>query len=1043
MRGRIIAALAAAARGASAEGEHAQRTRELALAALACDRELGWNLTQNPARLQIQTIDALCMKLARRAPVLARYGAELTVTERARPLHRAAARMLLEEIEDAREGGRLAVLLEHVEGDERKLIELVADMLGERDRWLRHLAGSGRPELQRDALERGLAAIVGAELARVAAATPEWLARALPPIAAHAARAVQELDRGSPLLACRDLERMPDASPSALAAWLGIAELLLTAEGELRRQLRGEHGFGASAPASLRESLQALLARLAGESEFTRRLADLRRLPPVAYSDAQWRVCAALLGSLPRAAACLRLVFEEAGAVDFTEIAHAALRALGAPEAPTDLALVLDRRIEHLLVDEFQDTSFTQLDLLGRLTAGWQQDDGRSLFLVGDPMQSIYRFREAEVALFEQVERHGLGSLVLERLDLIRNFRAQAGLVEWVNSNFPRFFSRDDGSYGAPGVAFAPAAAVRARLDGPAVVLHPQADGDLSGEARAVVALVAAARAAAPDASIAVLVRAREHLAAIQPALRQAGLSYRAVDIEPLAHVPVVQDLHALTRALLHLGDRVAWLAILRAPWCGLTLADLHALTHGQDEQAVWESIVEERGRARLSEDGRRRLSRLKRALADSLAERGRHSLRRWIEGAWTALGGTACVRSDGEWASAQRYLRLLEEVDRGGEPGRLEDLDDALGELYADPDPAADDRLQLMTIHRAKGLEFDTVIVPGLGRAPGRGSERLLTVMERPRGTRAELVMAPTGGGGQADPIGRYLRHLDQRSEDEEGVRLLYVAATRARDRLHLLGAARAGTTGPGARRDSLLGLAWPALGASFPVQPLTARTDAAARNAGIRRLPSGWVLPQMPPHKGWRVVEAEEVAPEFAWASELARQVGVAVHRALDRIARNGVPHWEQLGEAGQRARLGSLLRELGTPRSRLDDGVERALAAIRSTLGDARGRWAIEGAHADARSEHDVAAWIDGRLVSATLDRTFVDEKGVRWIVDFKTGVHEGGNLREFLDAEVERYRPQMDRYAKIMRRLDDRPLRVGLYFPLLRAWREWEP
>ena len=128
--------------------------------------------------------------------------------------------------------------------------------------------------------------------------------------------------------------------------------------------------------------------------------------------------------------------------VDFTEVAHAALRALGEADAPTDLALILDQRIEHLLVDEFQDTSFTQLDLLARLTAGWSHGDGRSLFLVGDPMQSIYRFREAEVALFARVERQGLGALALVPLQLTRNFRAQAGPVEWVNSRFAMLFPR-------------------------------------------------------------------------------------------------------------------------------------------------------------------------------------------------------------------------------------------------------------------------------------------------------------------------------------------------------------------------------------------------------------------------------------------------------------------------------------------------------------------------------------------------------------------------------------------------------------------------
>jgi hypothetical protein len=77
-----------------------------------------------------------------------------------------------------------------------------------------------------------------------------------------------------------------------------------------------------------------------------------------------------------------------------------------------------------------------------------------------------------------------------------------------------------------------------------------------------------------------------------------------------------------------------------------------------------------------------------------------------------------------------------------------------------------------------------------------------------------------------------------------------------------------------------------------------------------------------------------------------------------------------------------------------------------------------------------------------VSVAIDRTFVDERGTRWIVDYKTGTHEGGDLEAFLDRERERYRPQLARYATLMRGLDSRPIRLGLYFPLLNGWREWE-
>ncbi len=115
--------------------------------------------------------------------------------------------------------------------------------------------------------------------------------------------------------------------------------------------------------------------------------------------------------------------------------------------------------------------------------------------------------------------------------------------------------------------------------------------------------------------------------------------------------------------------------------------------------------------------------------------------------------------------------------------------------------------------------------------------------------------------------------------------------------------------------------------------------------------------------------------------------------------------------------------------------------SIARMRGVLADARGRWLFDPAHAEAASEWALAGIDDGAIVHVTLDRTFVAD-GVRWIVDFKTGRHEGGDPTAFLDREQERYRAQLERYARIVRALDPRPIRLALYYPLVDAgWREW--
>ena len=121
-----------------------------------------------------------------------------------------------------------------------------------------------------------------------------------------------------------------------------------------------------------------------------------------------------------------------------------------------------------------------------------------------------------------------------------------------------------------------------------------------------------------------------------------------------------------------------------------------------------------------------------------------------------------------------------------------------------------------------------------------------------------------------------------------------------------------------------------------------------------------------------------------------------------------------------------------------------VKKVVAALDNTLIDDRGRWILASDHHDGHSELAIAGEIDGAIAHLSIDRCFRDAEGNRWIVDFKTGVHEGADLDAFLDREVERYRPQLERYAELISRVHPgEPLRTGLYFPLHQAWRSWTP
>jgi len=133
--------------------------------------------------------------------------------------------------------------------------------------------------------------------------------------------------------------------------------------------------------------------------------------------------------------------------------------------------------------------------------------------------------------------------------------------------------------------------------------------------------------------------------------------------------------------------------------------------------------------------------------------------------------------------------------------------------------------------------------------------------------------------------------------------------------------------------------------------------------------------------------------------------------------------------------------MLIRLGVPEALLEAAVERINAALQSTLKDEKGQWIVNNQHQQSRCEYAISGVQDGRVSHMIIDRTFIDEKGVRWIIDYKTGSHTGGGVDEFLDREQERYRQQLHGYARVMSRLEDNPIRLALYFPLMAGWREW--
>ncbi len=962
MRERILAALVRARRGEVPGKSHELITHDLARAALKRDDARAWGLLQNPSRLRVQTIDSLCQSIVMQMPWLARQGALPELVEDAMPLYTSAAYRTLGMVE--RPGPHrewIENVLLHLDNNARRVADMLASMLGKREQWLRLAVNIG--EESREELEGYLSA------------------------------ASQAGEDAALHLIPKDC--LEDFAAFSGSSWAETTNQFLTQKATWRKELK---------------HLNALGDRLRCVDGFREALWFTRKLPPEHYNDQQWSALRSLMETLKLAAAQLRVVFQEAGKADFCEMGLSARWALGQAGDPSELALRLDARIEHLLIDEFQDTSEAQFELTEQLLSGWQPGDGRTVFLVGDPMQSIYRFRQAEVRLFLTAREVGIADVMPDALTLSANYRSVGSVVDWVNRVFGAAFPpSDDRETGA--VAYSKSYATRG--DQPqAVTLHAFAHRDEGGEAQRVVEIVREAGAG----SVAVLVKARTHLPAIVAALKAAGLSFRAVEIDDLGDRLTASDLLSLTRAMLHLGDRVSWLAVLRAPWCGLTLAELLALAGGDSNALIWE---------RMQGDFGPRVARVRSILELAFAERGRRPLRMWVEEVWRELGGPACADAK----DAADFFDLLEREEAGGDLRDFDGFAKRVSKLKAQADPEASERLQVMTIHKAKGLQFDTVILPGLGRGARHEDTKLFLYH------RGLLAPVPETGGDD-DPIYEYLKEVEKLRSGYEATRQLYVAATRAKNRLHLLGwVGKNGKPGVG----SGLGVLWKGLTeeeralfvvAATSISPSVERKTVPG--IPLRRLAADYRAPDAAAAVKWdrhRLEVSVSRQPTYEWAGDSPRYIGTVVHALLQRgVTRVG---------AGLLQRA---LAKEGVTQAEMDSAVRRVETALRRTLGNPRGRWILEP-RPSARSEMAVAGVVDGVIVRGRVDRTFVDENGTRWVIDFKTGGHLGGGLTEFLDEEQRRYRPQLERYGRVLAGMGQR-VKLGLYFPLLNEWREWE-
>ena len=520
--------------------------------------------------------------------------------------------------------------------------------------------------------------------------------------------------------------------------------------------------------------------------------------------------------------------------VDFDDLQLRALKLLNEhPEILTSLA----RRYRFFLVDEFQDTNGIQRDLMMKLGLL----PGANLFIVGDRKQSIYGFRGADVDVFREmtgaIEREGGAQQPLHS-----NFRSQGPVIDALNFLFPGIFrppadvppdDLDELGY----VQHEPSVAERSNDDQPPLVemlvsVLPDGGkfaGDRDDENESTREKHDSRAAREQDAAqlverihqltggntteprssdrfnygdIAILFRALTMAGTYEAAFRRAGIPYLTVQGKGFYQREEITDLIQLLRFLDNITDEIALAAVLRSPLCGISDNALFALrsaplvgetSAGQrlPRRGLWSAIKRHREIQFIDESEHAELDRVAEFLSAMIARRNRYSIADLLRFAVSSTDLMAVIAAnfDGPQriANVEKLFRLAEMFERSGQLIRdfvhfVEEFEEVGGrESEGQMDKTAN-VVRLMTIHQAKGLEFPIVIIPEIHRYPSQRDSGPY-VLDRHKGF---TVSVPDGRGGSVR--GALFRELRQRGawrEQFESMRVLYVAATRARDRL------------------------------------------------------------------------------------------------------------------------------------------------------------------------------------------------------------------------------------------------------------------
>ena len=998
MQLRIMTALRSALQPAPTE-EYKKLTYSIARKVLARDTAEKWGLLSNPSSLRITTIDGFVQSILKQMPLTYGEVSGSSLVDDLDAFYREVVDDFLHQYYDGvAECAGLQALFALYNNNYETVVDLLVGLLYSRDQWA---------HIVLDIKSNGYNAIVGA----------------FNDILDYSKGIMH--DKLSCIEGWQELSKYlsnnlsPDDSEEL--GCKALANIFLTDGLSFRKRLTKKEGFPSAADFKskedkekaklLKEKMLCAMLYLQEDSNFINAVISAKYLDDSLFDTG---TIESLCSVLPYLLASFNHYSLERGKIDYISSILSAIDSVQDDE-DVNIEKYVELRIDHLLIDEFQDTSYSQFKFLEVVSRNMVSQHNATYFLVGDPLQSIYRFRGADVSLFQQVVDYGFNGNRLEHLQLNSNYRSSSELVSKYNTIFNALFPKqNDINYGQ--FTYVPSDAKGPNANkGSQCYLHQYPSPE--EEALGVCNQIEGVLKNDPTGSIAVLIQNRSQVNRLTQAFRSRGIPFIGVDLESLDVKMAIKDFLSLYNALTDKADTLSWCALLRSPFIGLSYQALEAILHGGPYNPIADHIY---ATAQEKPDmfSKRQLEVLQ-LLKRWQENRYRYQEQKWLSKIWDYIGGAALYPDERD--AINKTLDILIGKTLLAHPPSPVEVMEALKKQYATTKQVAPNLVQIMTIHKAKGLEFDSVIIPFSDRqAKGVSPQAIIWDSFTIDDQKYWLAASKSPNEKNAPGYMKFIKHINQKKSEYERLRLLYVALTRAKSNLFITGVMQEKKNSGNSYFDLLSDF--------LPISTCESHEsiDISLKNNKNTRINSS--LPSEAEHyinlpsSDFIDSENQQWLEDFQKAEGLTAGrhqaiVGNIVHRlyqilCLDHTIQDISPDT-----------LAFYMRQYGVSSlSWEQDAADISLMVQRFIKGKV-GRWIRY------QSQESHCEWVlpyrRGKFIQeVVIDRAFVENNTI-WIIDYKTG--------DISDAHLKTYQSQLLNYRKILRAYDSRTIKLALYHP----------